>query len=728
MKKTLLVVLTLSFVLSLAFAKEMQYYPERKSLPSPVGGLSYQPSRTAPAYTFTKLPTSVIVNYYDYMIGSYNGIPLRVIPPSAGGGYFMNYHGRRQATATRRIFYTYLNENGDVVNNNEITSVQNHEGYATIAVDPVSGKPMHAWHADADNESVYYEVQFTSDAFIANIAGLFNDVQIAVDNPISITPPNGTATLDNEFLWPTLQVGPSPVAGKRRVYMVQRNSSATHGTPGPSENPYIIYADFDGDDIETGVPFVWNYTTIPEMDGWNHDSANYRRPFHALTVDNAGNLYYAGYHAAYDADDNTIPEDDLDVFKCDNYGQGTWTRISTNGRFNMWNPPSAPSDTTGYFKDSDHGDIPYGDNGELYFGVFNSSHLNAVVDSENRVHVLGTWSIHNIGGYYYPEMQFMKEFVFDPVNNAFSIRDVYPQQNPDDDFNTTFCPWDAEAPWGVVDEFGGNANDGYYPLMVTDWPFPHWDTTAHGDAMLFHYNNTKISEANDERMMVAVWQNSWRARMYNKYSDPDYATFANTPEIYISVSPNNGELWSEPICLNNIETPELAGIKPMWVYPADKVIYVNTTPGGSKVGKIGFMFYNDYTWGSNAITPSYHPNADGGEVMFMELQITFPPVESTNDPATPAVSNMLLQNYPNPFNPSTTINFDMPAAGHANLSIYNVKGQLVKTLVNDNQPVGRRSFTWNGTDKDNRPVSSCLYFYRLTANGSTETKKMMLIK
>lgn len=75
MKKTLMVVLTLSFVLSLAFAREMQYYPERKALESPVGGRYYQPSRTAPAYTFTKLPTSVIVNYYDYMIGSYNGLP-----------------------------------------------------------------------------------------------------------------------------------------------------------------------------------------------------------------------------------------------------------------------------------------------------------------------------------------------------------------------------------------------------------------------------------------------------------------------------------------------------------------------------------------------------------------------------------------------------------------------------------------------------------------------------
>jgi len=725
MKKTLLVVLTLSFVLSLAFAREMQYAPERKALPSPGTGRIYQPSRTAPAYTFTKLPTSVIVNYYDYMIGSYNGIPLRVIPQSAGGGYFMNYHGRRQATATRRIFYTYLDESGNVINNNEISSVQNHEGYSTVAVDPVSGKPMYAWHADADDESAYYEVQFTSDAFIAGIAGLFNDLQIAVDNPITITPPNGTATSDNEFIWPTLHIGPSPVAGKRRAYMVQRNSTTTHGTAGPSENPYFLYADFDENDIENGVPFAWNHTTIPEMDGWNHDSVIWRRPFHSLTVDNAGNVYYVGYHFAYDANDVSVQEADLDVFKCDNYGQGTWTRVSGFSHLPTWNPMGLQGGDNGYFVDENSNGYP--DN-ELAWMIVNSSHLNATTDVNGKLHAIGNWSMGHIEGGYWADFQLVKEFVFDPATEEFTINEVYPQKDPADDYNTVFIPWDVEAPWGVAEYYpGGDGN--YYLNPVKFWPFPHWDSAAHGDAMFFHYSNHKITEGNEEGMMAAVWQDAMRARLFNYYGDTDYSNFANTPEIYISVSPNNGDLWSEPICLNNVETPEFAGIKPMWVYPADKVIYVGTDPDtNKKIGKLGVMFYNDYTWGSNAITPSYHPNPDGGEVMFMELQITFPLGEATNDPNAPAVSNMLHQNYPNPFNPTTTINFDMPVAGHANLSIYNVKGQLVKTLVNDNQPVGRRTFTWNGTDKDNRPVSSGLYFYRLTANGSTETKKMMLIK
>ncbi len=725
MKKLLLVALTLGLLLTFAFAQEMQYTETRKPLATPQG-IQLPPTRTAPSYTFTKLPTSLIVNYYDYMIGSYNGLPLRVIPQAAGGGYFMTYHGRRQATSTRRAFYAYIDPAGNVINNNEITSVQNHEGYSTLAIDPVSGKPMYAWHANADTDATL-EVQFTSDAFIAGIAGLFNDLQVTADSPTSITPPAGSPTSDNEFIWPTAQIGPSPVAGKRRVYLVSRNS-ITHNA-GPSENPYIAFADFNGDDIENGVPLTWNHVTIPEMDSWNVDQVEWRRPFHAIAADDAGNLYYAGYHFAQDIDSNSINEADMDVFKCANYGQGTWSRVSEFSNLDMWNPPTSAADSTGYFGDPDQGDIPYGDNGELYFGIANSSHINAVVDSDGKVHVLATWALNAYNGYYYPAMQFMKEFVFDPANDSYEIRDVYPQQDPTDTFNSTFCPWDMEAPWGVVDQFAGDATSGYYPVIASDWPFPHWDESAHTDAMLFHYNNTKISESNDQDMMVALWQNSQRARWYNYYSDTDYSAYANTPEIYISVSPNNGALWSEPIVLNNVETSQLSGIKPMWVYPADKVIYVNTNSNQEKVGKVGIMFYNDYTWGSNAISPAYHPTADGGDVMFMELQINFPFAGVANeDPAVPQVTNMLLQNYPNPFNPETTISFDMPQSGNANLSVYNVKGQLVKTLVNGNVGFGRQNIVWNGTDSNNAPVTSGLYFYRLTTGNGTETRKMMLVK
>lgn len=720
MKKLLLVTLTLALLIGMAFAQEMVPGDNKTPVMLKHQGVRIPSTRAVPAYTFTVQPTALITSYYDYMIGSYNGIPLRTIPEAEGGGYFMTYHGRRQPTSTRRAFYAYIDASGNVVNNNEITEVQNHEGYSTLAVDPVSGKPMYAWHANADAETAY-EIQFASDAFIAQIAGLFNDVQIAVDNPTPMTSING-ASADNEFIWPTALIGPSPVAGKRRIYLAGRNS-ITHNA-GPSENLLIAYADFNASDIENGIALVWNQISIPEMNDWNMDQVNWRRPFHAIAADNAGNIYYAGYHFAVDIDSNDIDEEDMDVFKIGNYGQGTWTRVSAYSNLSTWNPPDAAGSTTGYFA-GDSG-VPY-PNSALKFSISNSSHLNATVDSNGKIHVPAIWALTTNEGTYYPNMQYVKEFVFDPNTNLFTVNEIYPQKDPSDTFNSCFTPWDLEAPWGQVDEYFSDGAGGFVPGIATDWPFPHWDSAAHTDAMMFHYNNMKVSEGTDQQMLVAVWQNSWRALQVNAYSDTDYTAWANVPEIYISVSPNNGALWSEPIVLNNIETPAMAGIKPMWVYPADKVKFVGMQ-GENKVGKIGIMMYNDYTWGSNSISPPYHPTNDGGQVMFMELQIVFPTGSANDDNTTPVVTNMLNQNYPNPFNPETTISFNLPKAGATSLNVYNVKGQLVKTLVNAELGFGNHSIVWNGTDNNGAAVSSGVYYYRLNADNKTETRKMVLVK
>ncbi len=736
MKKTILVILTLSLALGLGFAKDLLPATTLKVLPTsiekktpvdPDNAFPVVQSRVAPQYSFTKLPTAIITNYYDYMIGSYNGLPLRVIPDVAGGGYFMTYHGRRQPTSTRRAFYTYLDASGNVINNNEITSVQKHEGYATLAVEPVSGKPLYAWLAITDDDGEL-EVEFTSDAFLGGISGLFNPTQNAIDNPITMTAPDGTVTEVNDFDWPTAQIGPSPVAGKRRIYLAARNSETQ--TYGPSENLMLAYADFNDYDIENGIPFVWNHTSIPEMNQWNVDE-QWRRPFHAITTDNAGNVYYAGYHFATESDGSTnIREADMDVFRCPNYGEGTWTRISDYSWIPTWNPIGVKDSTGHYFVGDDYAE-GYPDS-LVVWALANSSHINAVMDNNGRLHVFGNWAMSTKDGGYWQDYQVVKEFVYDPANETFQVKEVFPQKDPADTFNQCFVPWDMEAPWGEPEYFDGGDGNFYLTIAAAGgghpgikWPFPHWDDAAN-DAMMFHYNNNKVTEANEQGMMAAVWQDSQRARWFNYETDEDYSTFANTPEIFISVSADNGDTWCEPIIINNVETPEFAGIKPMWVYPADKVIYTGMQ-GDYKVGKLGLMLYNDFTWGSAAIDPPYHANNDGGEVMFMELQIVFTDVAADDDVA-PAVTRMLNQNYPNPFNPETTISFDLPKAGPANLSIYNMKGQLVKTLVDTNLDFGKQSFVWNGTDNSGTNVSSGIYFYRLSTNGGVETRKMMLMK
>ncbi len=87
-----------------------------------------------------------------------------------------------------------------------------------------------------------------------------------------------------------------------------------------------------------------------------------------------------------------------------------------------------------------------------------------------------------------------------------------------------------------------------------------------------------------------------------------------------------------------------------------------------------------------------------------------------------------LSNYPNPFNPTTTISFDLASESNVNITVYNVKGQKVKQLVNDQLSAGQHSIVWNGKDNNNKSVASGLYFYKISTGKSTSMKKMLLLK
>ena len=88
----------------------------------------------------------------------------------------------------------------------------------------------------------------------------------------------------------------------------------------------------------------------------------------------------------------------------------------------------------------------------------------------------------------------------------------------------------------------------------------------------------------------------------------------------------------------------------------------------------------------------------------------------------------LKNNYPNPFNPSTLIAFDKATEGNVKIDIYNVKGQKVKSLLNNHYNAGRHVIEWNGVDDDNLQVGSGIYFYRMTTDELTTTRKMIMLK
>ena len=98
--------------------------------------------------------------------------------------------------------------------------------------------------------------------------------------------------------------------------------------------------------------------------------------------------------------------------------------------------------------------------------------------------------------------------------------------------------------------------------------------------------------------------------------------------------------------------------------------------------------------------------------------------ESVNLPSCLSIN----QNYPNPFNSSTEISFYLPKIGFTSLDVYNLKGQLVKTLVTGVLESGEHSVNWNGKNASENDVSSGIYFYALSTEFDKIIKSMSLVR
>jgi len=88
----------------------------------------------------------------------------------------------------------------------------------------------------------------------------------------------------------------------------------------------------------------------------------------------------------------------------------------------------------------------------------------------------------------------------------------------------------------------------------------------------------------------------------------------------------------------------------------------------------------------------------------------------------------LFNNYPNPFNPTTTIKYSVPKNSNVKLRVYNMMGQLIKTLVNESKAPGFYNVEWDGTNESNSKVASGIYFYRIECENFVANNKMILLK
>jgi len=103
-------------------------------------------------------------------------------------------------------------------------------------------------------------------------------------------------------------------------------------------------------------------------------------------------------------------------------------------------------------------------------------------------------------------------------------------------------------------------------------------------------------------------------------------------------------------------------------------------------------------------------------------------VVSVDNPLDVPLATELISNYPNPFNPETTISYSLKEQSNVVIEVYNILGQKIKTLVNEEMEAGLHSVIWHGTNDQGRNVASGIYFYRMNTNDYNRTRKMIFLK
>ena len=726
MKKVLILLLLSVFVGGIFADEIMQPAGPDKSLTSPRDGSGYlySSTRDRPACEFIIDPSTIISSFYDYMPGSYCSLPLRIQPEVStpyglpAGGAYVAFHATETSTAERRAYYAYIDADGNVTAADPISTNDVKQGYLGIYIDPVTADPIVAWHARVEPDNSYDVLSAYDLYHMMGSPGLWIDEFISIDNPEAGEPTTGF--VDDEFIWPYVYIGSSPLGGDyRRVYVTGNNYTHSHGTSAlPSENVLLSYADFNTADLDAQSTLNWTYRTIEQMDEWNAEIPEWMRPFKGCTVvDNI--VIYAGY-VTNDWDVNNNDISDAFVLINENYGEGPFEYYAADFNFPQWNPMNETG--TEYLYSGETTPMtPY----TVSQGFIHSGHMNVQLKDDNSK---VTWSgcmgltfdtLDGSGpGYYYPAwcQIYPKEIVFDLITHEFSFKDLYIEgANPTD--NIPMVPWDLDED-GVVDSFDEDGD----PEWVWNWPiyFPVGD-----DA--FHSTNFKTTV--NKNWLVSIWSDGTKAKRFFD-GDASFAAWEATPEIAIVISSDNGETWSEPIFMNANDTPELADQIPVFVYPGDKIEIISNSPGNYH-GKIHLFYYDDNDFGAFAGTTPYGQNV-GGELKYAALDIEFdaewnPGGNSNDDNVIPA-AGFLAQNYPNPFNPTTTIQYEIKEAGNVSIEVFNILGQKVKTLVDGYHNADNYSLIWNGTNNNNEGVSSGVYFYKMQAGRYTSTKKMILMK
>ncbi|MBT4332261.1 MAG: T9SS type A sorting domain-containing protein, partial [Candidatus Cloacimonetes bacterium] len=214
----------------------------------------------------------------------------------------------------------------------------------------------------------------------------------------------------------------------------------------------------------------------------------------------------------------------------------------------------------------------------------------------------------------------------------------------------------------------------------------------------------------------------------------DAGTYEYTLEAYYT-APDGISVLTDPVSATvTLEAPldvdansQPPNIIVTWVAPARGIESYNVYRDGTLLedGITGLM-HIDIAVPTGTYVYNVTAVYDGGyeSALSDDFEVTHVDANGILKPTVTALTG----NYPNPFNPTTTISFSLAEASHVSINVYNMRGQLVKTLVNTELENAYHEIVWNGKDNSGKNTASGVYFYKMKASNYTATKKMILMK
>jgi hypothetical protein len=211
---------------------------------------------------------------------------------------------------------------------------------------------------------------------------------------------------------------------------------------------------------------------------------------------------------------------------------------------------------------------------------------------------------------------------------------------------------------------------------------------------------------------------------------------SNNAPLKKSYDPNNQSLWINDQCVIKYTFKVAEYMNYPFSTSSDtatkivinagmlKDIYLYLRPGAAKQVDVNyFIIFEDDVYKYSM--PTYASKLVTGmkKITLLDAGIT-----AVRDPNAIPTVYALDQNYPNPFNPTTTISYQLPKESNVKLTIYNILGQPVRTLVNDRQPASYYTIVWDGKNDRGMTISSGTYIYTITAGDFVQTKKLNLLK